>query len=122
MAAYVISEVDVRDPAGFETYRSMAAPTIARYGDRYLVRGGQAALAEGGPVPKTIILVEFPSIERLREIVRIAGICRSVESASDDAGSPSDLCRGRGAGLIVTSPRGRSCRARCRIPAAHGRA
>jgi uncharacterized protein (DUF1330 family) len=67
MAAYVISEVDVRDPVGFEIYRSMAAPTIARYGGRYLVRGGQAALAEGGPEPKNIIVVEFPSMERLRE-------------------------------------------------------
>jgi uncharacterized protein (DUF1330 family) len=67
MAAYVISEVDVRDPRGFEAYRNMAAPTIARYGGRYLVRGGQAALAEGGPEPKTLIIVEFPSMERLRE-------------------------------------------------------
>ena len=40
---------------------------IARYGGRYLVRGGQAALAEGGPEPKNIIIVEFPSMERLRE-------------------------------------------------------
>jgi uncharacterized protein (DUF1330 family) len=67
MAAYVISEVDAHDPAGFETYRSMAAPTIAHCGGRYLVRGGQAALAEGGPEPKTLIVVEFPSMERLRE-------------------------------------------------------
>jgi uncharacterized protein (DUF1330 family) len=67
MAAYVISEVDVRDASGFETYRSMAAPTIAQYGGRYLVRGGQATLAEGGPEPKNIIVVEFPSMQRLRE-------------------------------------------------------
>ncbi|MEH2476459.1 uncharacterized protein (DUF1330 family) [Nitrobacteraceae bacterium AZCC 2161] len=67
MAAYVISEVDVRDPAGFEAYRTMAAPTIAQYGGRYLVRGGQASLAEGGPSPKSIIVVEFPTMERLRE-------------------------------------------------------
>lgn len=67
MAAYVISEVEARDPSGFETYRSMAAPTIAQYGGRYLVRGGPAELAEGGPQPKTIIIVEFPSMERLRQ-------------------------------------------------------
>jgi uncharacterized protein (DUF1330 family) len=67
MAAYVISEVDVRDIEGMQTYRSMAAPTIAQYGGRYLVRGGEATLAEGGPEPKTIIVVEFPSMERLRE-------------------------------------------------------
>ncbi len=67
MAAYVISEVEPRDPTGWETYRSMAAKTIAQYGGRYLVRGGAAEAAEGGPPPKTLIIVEFPSMQRLRE-------------------------------------------------------
>lgn len=67
MSAYVISEVDVHDPAGFESYRTIAAKTIAQYGGRYLVRGGATSLAEGGPPPKNIIVVEFPSMERLRE-------------------------------------------------------
>jgi len=40
---------------------------IAQYGGRYLVRGGTASTAEGGPPPKNIIVVEFPSMERLRE-------------------------------------------------------
>ena len=67
MSAYVISEVDVRDAAGFEAYRTTAAKTIAQFGGRYLVRGGAAEAAEGGPPPKTLIVVEFPSMERLRE-------------------------------------------------------
>jgi uncharacterized protein (DUF1330 family) len=67
MSAYVISEVDVKDGAGFEAYRTTAAKTIAQYGGRYLVRGGAAEAAEGGPPPKTLIVVEFPSMARLRE-------------------------------------------------------
>jgi uncharacterized protein (DUF1330 family) len=67
MSAYLISEVDVRDPAGFETYRTIAAKAIAQYGGRYLVRGGAAEAVAGGPPPKNIIVVEFPSMERLRE-------------------------------------------------------
>jgi len=67
MAAYVISEVEVRNPADFETYRTLAAQTIAKYGGRYLVRGGRAETAEGGPPPKILIIVEFPSMARLRE-------------------------------------------------------
>jgi uncharacterized protein (DUF1330 family) len=67
MSAYVISEVDVRDAAGFEAYRTIAAKAIVQYGGRYLVRGGAAEVAEGGPPPKTLIVVEFPSMERLRE-------------------------------------------------------
>jgi uncharacterized protein (DUF1330 family) len=67
MPAYVISEVEVRDRAAMEAYRTLAAATIAQYGGRYLVRGGAAELAEGNLPPKTIIIVEFPSMARLKE-------------------------------------------------------
>jgi uncharacterized protein (DUF1330 family) len=67
MPAYLISEVDVRDPAGFEAYRTIAARAIAQYGGRYLVRGGAAVAVEGGPPPKNIIVAEFPSMQALRE-------------------------------------------------------
>jgi uncharacterized protein (DUF1330 family) len=67
MSAYVISELEVLDPAAIETYRSTAARSIAQYGGRYLARGGAAEAAEGGPPPKSIVVVEFPSMERLRE-------------------------------------------------------
>jgi uncharacterized protein (DUF1330 family) len=67
MSAYVVSEVEMRDAADLEAYRTIAAKTIAHYGGRYLVRGGAANLIEGAPAPKTIIVVEFPTMERLRE-------------------------------------------------------
>jgi uncharacterized protein (DUF1330 family) len=67
MAAYVISEVEIRDQVAIEQYRVLAAASIEAYGGRYLVRGGAAELAEGGPPPNGIIVVEFPSMERLRE-------------------------------------------------------
>ena len=67
MPAYAISEVEMREAAGFDAYRAIAAKTIAQYGGRYLVRGGAASVIEGGPPPKTLIIVEFPTMERLRE-------------------------------------------------------
>ena len=67
MSAYVISELEVLDPVGIETYRRLAAKSIAQYGGRYLVRGGAASIAEGGPPPNNIIVVEFPSMEKLRQ-------------------------------------------------------
>jgi uncharacterized protein (DUF1330 family) len=67
MAAYVISELEVLDTVAIGTYRALAAKSIAQYGGRYLVRGGTAEIAEGGPPPKNMIVVEFPSMERLRE-------------------------------------------------------
>ncbi|MGJ4903781.1 DUF1330 domain-containing protein [Bradyrhizobium sp. HKCCYLRH2060] len=67
MAAYVISEAEVRDAQAMERYRMLAARSIAQYGGRYLVRGGISETVEGGPPAKTLIIVEFPSMARLRE-------------------------------------------------------
>jgi uncharacterized protein (DUF1330 family) len=67
MSAYVISELEVLDPVAIETYRTLAAQSIAQYGGRYLIRGGVASAAEGEPPPKNIVVVEFPSMARLRE-------------------------------------------------------
>jgi uncharacterized protein (DUF1330 family) len=64
MAAYVISDVEPRDAALLEQYRKLAAASVEQHRGRYLVRGGESELVEGGPPPKMIILVEFPSLER----------------------------------------------------------
>ncbi|CAL76896.1 conserved hypothetical protein [Bradyrhizobium sp. ORS 278] len=57
----------MRDSDAMERYRSAAARSIAQYGGRYLVRGGAAETVEGGPLAKALIIVEFPSMARLRE-------------------------------------------------------
>jgi len=67
MPAYVISEVETRDADMMQAYRTLAAQTIAQYGGRYLARGGAAETVEGEPPAKTIVIVEFPSMARLRE-------------------------------------------------------
>ncbi|CCD86525.1 conserved protein of unknown function [Bradyrhizobium sp. ORS 285] len=67
MTAYVLSEVEVRDAEAMQRYRDLAARSITQYGGRYLVRGGSAEAVEGGPPAKTLIIVEFPSMARLRE-------------------------------------------------------
>jgi uncharacterized protein (DUF1330 family) len=70
MTAYVISEVEPRDAALFARYRAMAPATIERYGGRYIVRGGEADVVEGGPPAKTLVIVAFPSMARAREWYR----------------------------------------------------
>jgi uncharacterized protein (DUF1330 family) len=66
MAAYVIADVRVTDPAGYEPYRPLAAASIARFGGRYIVRGGNADLLEGAPEPERIVVIEFPDGETAR--------------------------------------------------------
>jgi uncharacterized protein (DUF1330 family) len=66
MPAYVIANVDVKDPAAFEEYRKRVPETIARYGGRYLVRGGACETLEGGWTPARLVVLEFPSVDAAR--------------------------------------------------------
>lgn len=61
--AYLIAEIDVHDPAGFEDYRSAVAPMIAEFGGRYLVRGGTVTALEGEAPTARIVVLEFPDAE-----------------------------------------------------------
>ena len=70
MPAYVIANVDVRDPEGYEEYRAAVPATIAEHGGRYLARGGTTDVIEGDWEPKRLVIVEFPSVEAARAWVR----------------------------------------------------
>jgi uncharacterized protein (DUF1330 family) len=47
MAAYLVVEVDVHDPAVFEDDRRQGPAIIEKYGGRYRVRGGKTESLEG---------------------------------------------------------------------------
>ena len=66
MAAYAVAEIDITDPAAYEGYRPLAAAAVEKYGGRFLVRGGRTETVEGGWAPKRIVILEFPSMEKLR--------------------------------------------------------
>lgn len=66
MAAYVIVEIDVTDPARYEDYKAAASATIAQHGGKYLVRGGRAELLEGEGAPRRIVVLEFPTLDQAK--------------------------------------------------------
>ncbi|MFT7060286.1 MAG: hypothetical protein ACJASV_002803 [Pseudorhodobacter sp.] len=59
---YWIAHVDVTDPAAYEAYRAANALPFAKYGARFLVRGGPQDQVEGQSRARTVVL-EFPSLE-----------------------------------------------------------
>jgi uncharacterized protein (DUF1330 family) len=67
---YILAEVEVTDPALFDTYRPLAAAAIAAFGGKYLVRGGATETLEGGRKSVRMVLLEFPSPERAMEWYR----------------------------------------------------
>lgn len=62
MPAYIIVNIEVTDPEGFERYRDAVPPLIAKHGGRYLVRGGKLDVREGAPGWKRLVVLEFPSL------------------------------------------------------------
>jgi len=63
MAAYVIADLDVKNSAALENYRAKVPETIAKYGGRFLVRGGAHEVAEGAWTPTRLVVLEFPSMD-----------------------------------------------------------
>jgi uncharacterized protein (DUF1330 family) len=72
MPAYVVADVQVTDPAAYEPYRPLAAASIARFGGRFIVRGGAAELLEGETPPERVVVIEFPDADTARRWYRSA--------------------------------------------------
>ncbi len=70
MAAYVIVDLDVKDPTAYESHRRKVPGTIAKYGGRFLVRGGEVRVLEGDWMPKRVVVLEFPSMDALQRWYR----------------------------------------------------
>ena len=66
MSAYVLVQVDVHDPEGYERYRGVVQPSISAYGGRFIVRGGPVETLEGTWRPPRLVILEFPDAERAR--------------------------------------------------------
>src|SRR5262245_10890055 len=83
MAAYIIAQIDIRDPDRYAEYVKLVPPTIARYGGRYLARGGMCEALEGQMPGKRVAILEFDSYERAKDWYE-----------SEDYRAPKDIRRG----------------------------
>lgn len=63
MPGYVIAEIQIDDPVKYEEYKKLVPASIAAYGGKFIVRGGEATLMEGEPAPARIVILEFPSAD-----------------------------------------------------------
>ncbi len=60
--AYWVGHVDVQDPDTYARYRDANAEAFAKYGARFLIRGGAQTLVEGQTRARTVV-IEFPSLQ-----------------------------------------------------------
>jgi uncharacterized protein (DUF1330 family) len=59
---YWIGRVDVQDDAAYMDYVTANAAAFAKYGGRFLVRGGAFESPEGTPRARNVV-IEFPSYQ-----------------------------------------------------------
>jgi uncharacterized protein (DUF1330 family) len=61
MSAYVIVDLDVKDAAAFEEYKTKVPALIRKHGGEYLVRGGKFVILEGDWKPSRLVVFRFPN-------------------------------------------------------------
>jgi len=74
MAAYLIANITVNDPARFAEYRDQVAPMIATHGGRYLIRGGAIEVVEGEPGFNRMVVLEYPDMATLRQSCTVSHV------------------------------------------------
>lgn len=66
MAAYMIARIKVTDPTRYQKYVESTPPTIAKFGGRFIVRGGETVTLERPEETRRVVILEFPSLEQAK--------------------------------------------------------
>lgn len=65
MTAYLIADAKIIDHQTYDEYKRQVAPAIAKFGGRFLLRGGQQVVLERIWQPHRLVVIEFPTMEAL---------------------------------------------------------
>ncbi len=66
---YWIGRVDVTDPEGYAGYVAANGAAFAKYGARFVIRGGRFEAVEGAARARNVV-IEFPSYQAALECYR----------------------------------------------------
>ncbi len=67
MAAYLIFDVEVTDPAATDDYAKLAGESLVPFQSKTLVHGGMVEVLEGDWKPETLVMLEFESMEQAQQ-------------------------------------------------------
>lgn len=63
MPAYIIAQINITDAQKYQEYAKLAGPASAKYGGKFLVRGGAKTELEGEIPYQRIVVSEFADVE-----------------------------------------------------------
>ena len=72
MAAYMIARINVTDMDRYNEYIKVTPGIIAKYGGRFIVRGGKMVTLEGPEEKCRIVVIEFPDIQKAQDFYNSA--------------------------------------------------
>jgi uncharacterized protein (DUF1330 family) len=67
MTAYVIVDINVHDPVGYEEYKKLAPAAVALFGGKYIARGGHTETLEGDWSPSRLVILQFENVEQAKK-------------------------------------------------------
>jgi uncharacterized protein (DUF1330 family) len=70
MPAYIIARIEVTDWDRYAEYIKATPAVIARYGGKFVVRGGRIVTLEGEPESRRLVVIEFPNLEKAQEFFK----------------------------------------------------
>ncbi len=62
MSAYMIVDVDIKDPVAYQEYTARVPAIVRKHGGEVLVRGGKFVVLEGQRHPHSLVVVRFPDV------------------------------------------------------------
>ena len=78
MSFYSISDIKVHDWDKYQEYVGKVRSIVESYGGRYHVRGGEITVNAGDWKPNRLIIIEFPSKEKMAAFQPVAAIRKSA--------------------------------------------
>ena len=86
MSAYVIFDVEIRDPARYQDFVKGVKLAIDAAGAKYLARGGAHKVYEGDWEPRRIVVLEFPSVAAWEEFYN-GPVYQGLKAVRDECSS-----------------------------------
>jgi uncharacterized protein (DUF1330 family) len=72
MAAYIIARINVTDADQYGEYIKVTPGIIAKFGGRFIVRGGNMVTLEGPEEKWRIVVIEFPDLQKAQDFYHSA--------------------------------------------------
>jgi uncharacterized protein (DUF1330 family) len=85
MSAYLLARVNVTDMEQYKEYMKLTPAILEKFGGRFIARGGETVVLEGPEEKNRMVLIEFPSLERVVEFYNSDEYQAAIEVRRDAA-------------------------------------